>query len=71
MGDNVQHMSQTQIQIYSGNVECTQSKMMSDGWRRDRDVVVKVDGNCFRIGSASGFEMNCLIDTLRQVLNLY
>ena len=69
MGDNVQHMSQTLIQIYSGDVECTQSQMMSNGRRRGRDVVVKVNGSCFRIGSASGLNMNCLIDTLRQVVH--
>ena len=37
-------------------------------WERHHDVVVKVDGVSFRTGSASGANMNCLIDTLRQVV---
>ena len=69
MGDNVQHMSQTLVQIYSGDMECTQGKKMSANWRHGCDVVVKVNGSCFRVGSASGWNMNCLIDTLRQVVH--
>ena len=42
---------------------------MSANWRHGCDVVVEVNGSCFRVGSASGWNMNCLIDTLRQVVH--
>ena len=69
MGDNVPHMSQTLVQIYDGDVEYTLDTVMCANWWHGRDVVVKVNGSCFRIGSASGFNMNCFIDTLRQVVH--
>ena len=45
-----------------------QGTVVCANWRRGRDVIVKVDGNSFRVGAASGCNMNCLIDTLRQVV---
>ena len=68
MGDNVPHMNETAVQIFAGGAEILRGAKMQAHWQRGRDVVVKVDGICFHTGSASGANMNCLIDTLRQVV---
>ena len=68
MGDNVPHMNETAVQIFISGAEFLKGARMRANWQRGRDVVVKVDGSSFHIGSASGGNMNCLIDTLRQVV---
>jgi hypothetical protein len=68
LGDNVPHMNETPVQIFLGGAELLKGAQMQSHWRKGRDIVVKVDGVCFNTGSASGANMNCLIDTLRQVV---
>ena len=68
LGDNVHHMNETLVQIFLGGAELLKGAQMQCHWRKGRDIVVKVDGVCFNTGSASGANMNCLIDTLRQVV---
>ena len=68
MGDNVPHMTATAVEILDGGAELLRDVKMPANWHSGRDVVVKVDDSFFHIGSASGGNMNCLIDTLRQVV---
>ena len=68
IGDNVPHMSQIALQVFEAGAEYLSGTRMHANWHRGHDVVVRVDGNSFHIGSASGTNMNCLIDALRQVV---
>ena len=68
IGDNVPHMSQIALQVFEAGAEYLSGTRMHANWQRGHDVVVRVDGNSFHIGSASGTNMNCLIDALRQVV---
>eukprot|EP00973_Karenia_brevis_P075742 10524951-Karenia_brevis.AAC.1 len=63
-------MRQTSIQIY-GNGQDLERRPMPNSWRFTyRQVEVSVGGKMYTQGYASGDDCNCLIDTLRQKLNI-
>ena len=70
MGDSVPHMRETVITCTAdGNI--MEGRLSVNWWRTYTDVRLVVNGeHHFRMGTASGDECNCLIDTLRQQLNL-
>ena len=44
--------------------------LLPANWWRSRKVVIEIDGERYRMGSASSNGYNCLIDTLRQALDV-
>ena len=62
------HIIQIDLQIFEAGAEWVRGTTLHGNWQRGDDVVVKVDGNSFRVGAASGTDMNCLIDALKQVV---
>ena len=68
MGDSVPHVSQTCIRVFANGEEQHKGVRMLPHWWQDRSATIQIDGQAFTTGTASGENMNCLIDTLRQVL---
>ena len=68
MGDNVPHMFQRDVQVYVNGAQLLRGASLHRKQWGNRDVIVQVDSISFRIGTASGSNMNCLIDTLRQLV---
>ena len=70
MGDSVPHMRETRITCTAGGLNM-EGRLHVNWWRQSNDVRFSVDGEGpFSMGHASGDQCNCLIDTLRQVLDL-
>ena len=69
-GDSVPHMRETRITCTADGWEI-EGRHSVDWWKQYRDVFFSVnEANHFSMGKASGDECNCLIDTLRQQMNL-
>ena len=69
-GDSVPHMRETRITCTADGLDM-EGRLSVDWWRQYRDVCFTVNGaEQFSMGKASGAECNCLIDTLRQQMNL-
>ena len=64
-GDTVPHISEMNIRILADGFEQTAARM-TPYWYRGVRLDIKLDGQSFRLGRASGDGCNCLIDTLRQ-----
>ena len=61
------HISEMNIRIFADDVEQTAAQRHAF-WYRGHKLDIKLDGQAFYLGSASGDGCNCLIDTLRQKL---
>ena len=69
-GDSVPHIRETRITCTADGWEI-EGRHSVDWWKQYRDVFFSVnETNHFSMGKASGDECNCLIDTIRQQLNL-
>ena len=68
MGDTVPHLSQTEIAVFVDDVRQA-NQQRGPGWYTGKRLRVVIDGKSFELGSASGDGCNCLIDTLRKLLN--
>ena len=63
-------MRETRITCTADGLDM-EGRLNVDWWRQYRDVCFTVNGaEQFSMGKASGDECNCLIDTLRQQMNL-
>ena len=69
LGDTVDHISQTQFVLSIDGVKLPDGPKRDPGWYEGHKLVVTVDDMRFELGTASGDGCNCLIDTLRQLLN--
>lgn len=70
LGDTVPHMRETSIACTADGLEM-QGRLGMNWWQEYEYVCFCVnESNFFSMGEASGEECNCLIDTLRQQLNL-
>ena len=70
LGDTVPHMSQASVQFYSDGRLMALQRMSAKWWQSYKLVEVSVDNQMYTQGYASGEGCNCLIDTLRQMLNI-
>jgi hypothetical protein len=69
-GDLVPHEKQVDIKIIDEGTQVPLHVQLPVGWWHRRRVVVRIDGLDFSIGRASGHQNNCLIDSLRQCLDM-
>ena len=69
LGDNVAHMSQTDIVLWKNGVRLHTDTPLAPRWFHGHRVEVSVDNMRFEIGTATGEGCNCLIDALRRQLN--
>ena len=69
LGDTVDHISQTQFVLSMDGVQLPSGPRRAPGWYEGHRLVISVDNMRFELGAASGDGCNCLIDTLRQLLN--
>ena len=70
LGDNVPHMVQTRIQILKDDVAVPTGRPLVAMWWLNHRITVRIESVDYYMGRASGSGCNCLIDTLRQCLNL-
>ena len=63
------HMSQTDIVLWKDGVRLPNDTQLAPNWYVGHRVEVSVDNMRFQLGTATGDGCNCLIDTLRQLLN--
>ena len=72
LGNNVPHCrGELDIRVLEDEVAVpTGVTPMAADWWKDKNVVIEIDGDAYRMGKASGLGCNCLIDTLRQCLNV-
>ena len=70
LGDNVPHMSQTRIEILKDGTVLQTGRILAPEWWINHSIVIRIEGVDYFMGVASGNGCNCLIDTLRQCLNL-
>ena len=71
-GNNVPHFrGELNIRVLNNEVPVKMgpTPLPADWWRL-KNVVIEIDGDAYRMGSASGDGCNCLIDTLRQGLHV-
>ena len=69
-GDSVPHMRETVITCTADGLDI-EGRLSVDWWRHYQDVCFCINGaDQFSMGKASGDQCNCLIDTLRQQMNL-
>ena len=69
MGDTTGHMCQTEISFIVDGVRQSATHRREPFWYEGLKLEVVVDGQHFELGTASGDGHNCLIDTLRKLLN--
>ena len=67
-GDFVPHMSQTNITVFLDSVQQNTGPRREPYWYAGRVLEFDVDDQRFELGTASGAGCNCLIDTLRKLL---
>ena len=70
LGDNVAHMSQTRIEILKDDETLETGRILAPMWWINHRIVIRIEGVDYFMGAASGDGCNCLIDTLRQCLDL-
>eukprot|EP00973_Karenia_brevis_P030707 4233384-Karenia_brevis.AAC.1 len=63
-------MRQSSIQIYCNGQQMAMQFLPSNWWRAYRQVEISVNGKIYIQGYASGDAYTCLVDTLRQKLNI-
>ena len=73
IGNNVPHCrGELNIRVLANEVTVTTGATpLPADWWRSKNVVIEIDGYAYRMGNASGVGCNCLIDTLRQCLNVH
>ena len=72
LGNNVPHFrGELNIRVLDNEnpVKMSRTILPADWWLW-QNVVIEIDGDRYRMGSASGNGCNCLIDTLRQALDV-
>ena len=72
LGNNVPHcQGNFNIRVLENEspVQTALLPLRADWWKF-RNVVIEIEGDAFWMATASGLGCNCLIDTLRQVLNV-
>ena len=69
LGDNVPHYRQINAVCVADGVRVT-GWQQNEWWRKHRQVDIVVDHGVYRLGRASSDQCNCLIDTLRQKLEV-
>ena len=70
LGDSIPHMRETHITCTADGF-AIEGRHGIDWWKQYKDVCFSINEvNHFSMGKASGEECNCLIDTLRQQMNL-
>ena len=62
-------MSQTDVTMFLDGVQVRDGRMPEPYWYAEHTLKICVDGIVFQLGTAKGDDHNCLIDTLRQMLN--
>ena len=70
LGDNVDHMRRTSIECFVDGIKVAHNARRRPNWWYGHDVEFHIDGKAFRMGIASGDGCNCLIDTIRQALDI-
>ena len=68
LGDTEPHMSQTDITMYLGDHQIVHPPLHAS-WYEDPKFKIAIDNREFTLGTASGDGCNCLIYTMRQLLN--
>ena len=68
-GGALPHVSQTDVTMFLDGVQVRDGRMPEPYWYAGHTLKICVDGIVFQLGTAKGDDHNCLIDTLRQMLN--
>ena len=63
------HVSQTDVTMSLDGVQVQDGPRPEPYWYAGQTLEICVDGSLFQLGKANGDDNNCLIDTLRQLLN--
>ena len=70
LGDSVPHIRETDIAVFHNKIHVSSAVELSSLRRARAPIEVRVDNKFYTVGYASGDGCNCLIETLRQKLNL-
>ena len=70
LGNDVPHMHQMDIEIYKNSEMVSTGRMLDPLWWNEHSIILRIQRMDYIMGSASGAGCNCLIDSLRQSLEL-